>query len=141
MSKADKGWAMKRARPSKKVWCIWLGSNCGLQIKEIANDVVGNIKEISGKWVISLEGFVNHLSRECHIDIDGDVPTVYCRSSSVFQLFNNRRKLGRTKKLIAFLELSSRPLKLTAKAVKMCLNFTRVRVVKIVAEDWTLNWE
>ena len=93
---------------------------------------------------ISLKGFVvNHLSHDCHINIDGDVPTAYCRSSSVFQLFNNRLKLGRTKKLIAFLELSFWPLKLRAKAVKICLNFTRARVVKIVAdhEDRTLNWE
>ena len=33
------------------------------------------------------------------------------------------------------------PLKLTAKAVKICLSFTRVRVIKIVAEDLTLNWK
>ena len=33
------------------------------------------------------------------------------------------------------------PAKLTAKAVTICLNFTRVRVVKIVAENRTLNWE
>ena len=32
-------------------------------------------------------------------------------------------------------------LKLTAKAVKICLSFTRVRVIKIVAEDLTLNWK
>ena len=34
-----------------------------------------------------------------------------------------------------------RPLKLTAKAVRLCLNLTRVRVVKTVAQDRTLNWE
>ena len=33
------------------------------------------------------------------------------------------------------------PLKLTAKAVNVCLNFTRVQVVKLVAEDRPLNWE
>ena len=32
-------------------------------------------------------------------------------------------------------------LKLTAKAVKICPSFTRVRVIKIVAEDLTLNWK
>ena len=26
-SRAEKGWAMKRARPSKKVWCSGLGAN------------------------------------------------------------------------------------------------------------------
>ena len=33
------------------------------------------------------------------------------------------------------------PLKLTAEAVKICLSFTRVRVMKIAAEDLTLNWK
>ena len=56
---------------------------------------------------------------------------------SVFQLFNNRRKLRRKKNLkhCSFLELRFWPLKLTAKAMKICLNFTRVRVVIIVVED------
>ena len=48
---------------------------------------------------MSLKGFVNRLSHDCHIDIDRDVSTEYCRSSSVFKLFNNRRKSGRTKNI------------------------------------------
>ena len=32
-----RGWAMKRALPSKKVWCGGLGSNYGLQIKVTAS--------------------------------------------------------------------------------------------------------
>ena len=54
---------------------------------------------ISGKWVMSLKGFVNRLSHDCHIDIDRDFSTEYCRSSSVFKLSNNRRKSGRTKNI------------------------------------------
>ena len=64
--------------------------------------LVGNVKRKSGKWVMSLKGFVNRFSHDCHIDIDRDVSTAHCRSSSVFQLFNNPKKLGRTKNLIAF---------------------------------------
>ena len=41
------------------------------------------------------KGFVNRLSYDCNIDIDRDVSTANCRSSSVFQLFNDQRKLGR----------------------------------------------
>ena len=55
---------------------------------------------------VSLKGFVNRLSHECHIDIDHchididrDVSTEYGRSSSVFKLMNNRRKSGRTKNI------------------------------------------
>ena len=60
---ADKGWAVKRARPSKR---CGLGSNYGphAQIKETVN-----IKGISGKRVMSLKGFVNRLSNYCQIDI------------------------------------------------------------------------
>ena len=43
------------------------------------------------------KGFVNRLSYDCNIGIDRDVSTANCRSSSVFQLFNDQRKLGRTK--------------------------------------------
>ena len=95
--RADKSWAMKRSRPSKKVWCSWLGSNYGPQIKE-----TGTIKGISGnlrKMSYELKGFVNRLSHDCHIDIDCDVSTEYCRSSSVFKFFNNRIKSGRTKNI------------------------------------------
>ena len=41
-----KNWAMKRARPSKKVWGSVLGSNHGPHIREKGN------KGISGKWVM-----------------------------------------------------------------------------------------
>ena len=43
---------------------------------------------------MNLKRFVNRLSRDCHVDIDLDVSTAYFKSSSVFLLFNNRRKLG-----------------------------------------------
>ena len=87
--RGDKSWAMKRARPSKKVWCSGLGSNYGLPKKR--------------QTTASLEYQENELW--------------------VFRLFNNHRKLGRTKNVIAFLELSFWLLKLTAKAVKIGLNF------------------
>ena len=48
---------------------------------------------------MSLKGFVNRFSHYCHIDIDRDASTVHCMSSSVLQLFNNRRNLGRTKNI------------------------------------------
>ena len=48
---------------------------------------------------MSLKGFANRLSYDCRVDIDADVSTAYCGSSSVTQVFNNRRKLGRTKNL------------------------------------------
>ena len=32
--------------------------------------------------MMCIKGFVNRLSHDCHIDIDHDVSTVYCRSSS-----------------------------------------------------------
>ena len=61
-----------------------------------------DIKGISGKLVMSLKVFVNRLSHDCHINIDRDVLIPNYRSSSVFQLFNNRRKfIERTKKPIA----------------------------------------
>ena len=43
---------------------------------------------------MNLKRFVNRLSRDCHVDIDRDVSTAYFKSSSVFRLFNNQRKLG-----------------------------------------------
>ena len=92
--RADKGWAVKQVRSIKKVWCSGLGSIHGPQIKE-----TGNIKGISGKRVMSLKGFVNRFSHYWQIDIDRDASTVHCMSSSVFQLFNNRRNLGRTKNI------------------------------------------
>ena len=70
----------------------------------------------------NLKRFVNSLSRDCHVDIDRDVSTAYFKSSSVFRLFNNQRKLGWTKNLIAFLELSFWPLKLKAKMVKISVS-------------------
>ena len=70
----------------------------------------------------NLKRFVNSLSRDCHVGINCDVSTAYFKSSSVFRLFNNRRKLGWTKKRIAFLELSFWPLKLKAKMVKISVS-------------------
>ena len=43
---------------------------------------------------MNLKRFVNRLSRDCHVDIDREVSTVYFKSSSVFRLFKNQRKLG-----------------------------------------------
>lgn len=43
--------------------------------------------------------FFNHLCHDCRRDTDRDVSTASCRSSSVLQLFNNRRKLRRTKNI------------------------------------------
>ena len=82
---------------------------------------------------MSLKGFVKRLSHDCQIDINRDVLTAYCKSSSLFQLFNNRRKLGRTKNLIAFMEFSFWLVKLKSKMAKIYLNFTVVRAVKTVA--------
>ena len=68
-----KDWAMKRARPSKKVWGSVLESNHGPHIR--ARET--RESQENEWWSLS------HWS------------TTYCRSSSVFQLSNNRRKLGR----------------------------------------------
>ena len=84
--RADKGWAMKRARPDKKVRC-GLGSNYGLGKRRLVSQL-----GIYGKWVVSLKGFVNRLPHDCHKDNERDVSTAYCRSSSVFHRFNNQRK-------------------------------------------------
>ena len=32
-------------------------------------------------WIMRIKSFVNRLSHDCHIDIDRDVSTAYCRSS------------------------------------------------------------
>ena len=48
-------------------------------------------------------------------------------------------KYLQTAEIIIIKNLIFWTLKLTAKAVKISLNFTRVRVIKIVAEDLTLN--
>ena len=53
----------------------------------------------SERWGISLKGFVNRLSHDCHVDVDRNVSTE-SRSSSLFKLFNNRRKSGRTKNIL-----------------------------------------
>ena len=74
MHREDKGWAMKRARPSKKMLCSGLGLNYGSKRRH------------DGFLLMSLKGFVNRLSHYCHIDCDRDVSTAHCRSSSVFQL-------------------------------------------------------
>ena len=42
---------------------------------------------------------LNRLSHDRHTDIDGRVSTASYGSSSVIQLFNNRRKIGRTKNI------------------------------------------
>ena len=42
---------------------------------------------------------LNRLSHDCYTDIDDRVSTAYYGSSSVIQLFNNRRKIGRTKNI------------------------------------------
>ena len=54
-----------------------------------------HIRKISCEF----KGFFNHLCHDCRRDTDRDVSTAYCRSSSVLQLFNNRRKLRRTKNI------------------------------------------
>ena len=60
---ADKGWAVKRARPSKKVWTgIKLWTTCTDQRD---GEYQGNLR----KKVMSLKGFVNRLSNYCQIDI------------------------------------------------------------------------
>ena len=64
--RADKGWAMKRARPGKKVRC-GLGSNYGLGKRRLVSQL-----GISGKWVTSLNGFVNRLPHDCHKDNERD---------------------------------------------------------------------
>ena len=51
------------------------------------------------KIICEFKGFFNHLCHDCRRDTDRDVSTAYCRSSSVLQLFNNRRKLRRTKNI------------------------------------------
>ena len=58
-----------------------------------------------------------------------------------YDIKRDNLKYLQTAEIIIIKNLIFWPLKLTAKAVKVCLNFTRVQVVKLVAEDRPLNWE
>ena len=71
VTRADKGWAVKRARSSKKVTCSGsgLGSNYGQRDEEYQ----GNLRKES----YFLKGFVNRLSHYCEIDIDRDASNTY----------------------------------------------------------------
>ena len=94
---------------------------------------------------MNLKRFVNRLSRDCHVDIDREVSTAYFTSSSVFRLFNNRKKIRMNEEPYSIFGIELLATQAKRKMVKISVSILPGSELEklwlTLTKDRTFNWE